>query len=74
MENLAMSHRIFTSIQSGEIAGKLRGATVVIDGRKMLSAAWFSMEELCSGEWSFGGEKAHHRPVAVWRGAQERSA
>jgi hypothetical protein len=70
-----MSQRIFTSIQSGEIAGKLRGATVVIDGRKMLSAAWFSMEELCNGEWSIAGQRVNQGPAtAGWREVNERSA
>ena len=70
-----MSHRIFTSIQSGQIAGQLRGATVVINGRKMLSAAWFSMEELCNGEWSIAGGPTRQEPaLGRWADARQRRA
>ena len=61
-----MINQMFTPVQSEEIAGRLGGAMVVIKGRKMLSAAWFSIEEICNGEWSIGGDRAtpEHSMVA----------
>jgi len=45
---------IFTAVQKKEIANKLAEAFVVINGKKMRSASWMSMEEICNGEWRIG--------------------
>ena len=49
-----LMEEIFTPVQKKEIISKLFDAFVVIDGKKMRSAAWVSMEEICSGEWRIG--------------------
>jgi 4-oxalocrotonate tautomerase len=46
--------QIFTPIQKKEIIGQLTDAFIVINGKKMRSAAWVSMEEICNGEWRIG--------------------
>lgn len=60
-----MIRQIFTPLQSEEIAGRLGGAMVVIKGKKMLSAAWFSIEEICNGEWSIGGTRVNQEHALV---------
>ena len=45
---------IFTPVQKKEIISQVADAFVVIKGKKMRSAAWVSMEEICSGEWRIG--------------------
>jgi phenylpyruvate tautomerase PptA (4-oxalocrotonate tautomerase family) len=44
-------------IQQEEIMNRLTNATVPVLGEQVRSAAWFSMDELCNGEWSFGGNE-----------------
>ena len=51
---IELMEEIFTAVQKKEIANKLADAFVVINGKKMRSAAWVSMEEICSGEWRIG--------------------
>ena len=50
-----MIHPIVTPVQNEEIAARAGSAMVVINDKKMLSASWLSMEEICNGEWSIGG-------------------
>jgi 4-oxalocrotonate tautomerase len=45
---------IFTPVQKQEIVNKLADAFVLINGKRMRSAAWMSMEEICNGEWRIG--------------------
>ncbi len=51
---IELIEEIFTPVQKQEIISKLFDAFVVINGKKMRSAAWVSMEEICSGEWRIG--------------------
>ena len=45
---------IFTPAQKEEIMDKLTDAMVSIEQENKCSAAWFSMEEICNGEWRIG--------------------
>ncbi len=51
---IELIEEIFTAVQKKEIIGKVADAFVVIKGKKMRSAAWVSMEEICNGEWRIG--------------------
>ena len=51
---IELMKEIFTAVQKKEIADKLAEAFVVINGKKMRSASWMSMEEICNGEWRIG--------------------
>jgi phenylpyruvate tautomerase PptA (4-oxalocrotonate tautomerase family) len=51
---IELMEEIFTAIQKKELVDKLANAFVVINGKKMRSAAWMSMEEICNGEWRIG--------------------
>ena len=51
---IELLREMFTAVQKKEIADKLADAFVVINGKKMRSAAWVSMEEICNGEWRIG--------------------
>jgi len=51
---IEMMQEMFTPVQAKEIISQLADAFVVIKGKKMRSAAWVSMEEICNGEWRIG--------------------
>ena len=51
---IELMEEIFNTMQKKEIFSKLADAFIVINGKKMRSAAWVSMEEICNGEWRIG--------------------
>jgi len=51
---IELMEEIFTPVQKREIISKLADAFILINGKKMRSAAWVSMEEICNGHWRIG--------------------
>jgi len=51
---IELMEEIFTPVQKREIISKLADAFILINGKKMRSAAWVSMEEICNGQWRIG--------------------
>lgn len=50
---MELMDEIFTPVQKKELMSKLTDATISI-GDNVRSAAWFSIEEICNGEWRIG--------------------
>jgi 4-oxalocrotonate tautomerase len=46
----------FMPTQKKEIVGQLTGAVVSIEEKDISSVTWVTIEEVCSGEWSIGGQ------------------
>ena len=46
----------FHADQKKEIVGQLTGAVVSIEEKDISSVTWVTIEEVCSGEWSIGGQ------------------
>ena len=47
---------VFTPTQKKESVSKLTNAVVPIEGENMRPVTWVGIEEVCSGEWSIGGQ------------------
>ena len=47
---------VFTPTQNKEFVSKRTNAVVPIEGENMRPVTWVSIEEVCSGEWSIGGQ------------------
>jgi 4-oxalocrotonate tautomerase len=50
---MELMDEIFTPVQKKELMNKLSDAAISI-GDNVRSAAWFSIEEICNGEWRIG--------------------
>ena len=51
---MELMNEIFTPVQKKELMNKLTEATISIKRESVRSAAWFSIEEICNGEWRIG--------------------
>ena len=49
-------NQLFTPGQAKEIIRRIADVLVPIEGNNKRSAAWFTIEELCNGEWRFAGK------------------
>jgi 4-oxalocrotonate tautomerase len=51
-----LMEEVFTPTEKKEFVSKLTNAVVPIGGENMRPVTWVSIEEVCSGEWSIGGQ------------------
>lgn len=63
-----LMEEICTPTQKKEIVSKFTNAMVSIEGENIRPVTWVTIEEVCSGEWTIGGQAITTHPVRLAAG------